>query len=67
MCGCCFAPGLQLVPGAFAEAGQGLRLGRFGKLDRRKSGGAQEGVHERAIFGAQTKHFPFEEADVAAL
>jgi hypothetical protein len=53
VCGFGFFPGLELVPGTFAQARQRLRLGPFGKLDRRVSGGAQQRVQQRAIFGAQ--------------
>lgn len=54
------------MPGALAEARQRLWSWRFGKFDRWKAGGAEKRVHERAIFGAQTEHFPFQQADVAA-
>lgn len=52
-----FAPGLKLMPGALAQTGQRLGLGRFGKIYRRDASRAEERVHQRAIFGAETIHF----------
>src|SRR6266851_2856756 len=62
-----FAPGLHLVPGALPQARQRLRLGRFGKLHRRKSRRAEKRIHQGAILCPQARYFAFEQADVTPL
>src|SRR6266581_5968780 len=61
------APTLELVPRAFAQPGQGLRLRRLGKLHRRKPRRAQQRIHQRAVLGPQARHFTFQQADVTPL
>src|SRR6266404_3801266 len=62
-----FAPGLNLVPGAFPQPRQRLRLRRFGKFHRRKSRRAQQRIHERAVLRSQARYIGFEQADVPPL
>src|SRR5260370_28906360 len=62
-----FTPRLDLVPGTLSQARQGLRLRRFGKLHGRKTGRAEQRVHQRAVLRTHPRHFTFEQADVTPL
>src|SRR5438552_2565181 len=60
-----FTPSLELVPGALSQARERLRLRRFRKFHGRKSRRAEQRVHQRAVLRAQTRHFFFEQPDIA--
>ena len=62
-----FAPGLNLVPRTFPGPRDLLRFGRRWEVHWRKSGRAKQRICQSAIFGSQAGHFPFEQADVAAV
>src|SRR5437016_13754369 len=60
-----FTPSLELVPGALSQARERLRLRRFRKFHGRKSRRAEQRVQQRAVLRAQTRHFFFEQPDIA--